>query len=148
MLLVTFASCEEDVKFNTPAVQGLKDNELWKATDYTATITGTSLTIEATNGFEALTLRTGQVIPGAYQLGVNETNTAAFVLSADGIEMNYTTGTNRGSGQIIISDDERETDLTRGFISGTFRFDALDDEGNVVNFQDGVFYKVPVTVIE
>jgi hypothetical protein len=32
VLLFIAVSCEDQVKFNNPAVQGLKDNVLWRAT--------------------------------------------------------------------------------------------------------------------
>lgn len=143
VLLVTFASCEEDVKFNNPAVQGLKDDELWRATEYTATREAdNSLTIVATNGFEILTLRTASVDPGVYDLGVNEQNKATFSVSVDGIEQNYQTGTDLGDGKIEITVED--TDVVQGFITGTFRFNAVEDDGTVLNFRNGVFYRVPI----
>lgn len=145
VLLVAFSSCEEDVKFNTPAVQGLKDNELWKATEYKAIIVGGSLTIEATNGFETVVLRTVSSTPGmSFQLGLNESNKATYSLEADGLSYSYQTGTDLGDGLIEISDDPDETDITKGYISGTFRFNASDEFGELVNFQNGFFYKVPI----
>ena len=146
VLLVAFTACEEDVQFNNPAVQGLKDNQLWRASEYTAVMgSDNSLMITAKNGFEILTLRTASVDAGQYVLGVNEVNKAAYVLSADGIEDAYQTGTNIGDGQITISNDGRETDVARGYISGKFYFNAVNDEGQIVNFQEGVFYKIPIT---
>ena len=145
VLLVVFTSCEEDVKFNTPAVQGLKNNELWKATQFTASRgIDNSLTITATNGFEIVVLKTASLSAGAYTLGLNEVNKASYTLSADGIEDDYETGTNLGSGTITISDKIIETDLTKGFISGTFHFNAVNGADEDVFYQEGYFYKVPI----
>jgi hypothetical protein len=145
VLVVTFASCEEDVKFNNPAVQGFKNDELWRAAQFTATRGGdNSLTITATNGFEILTLRTSSLNPGTYTLGVNELSKASFVVNE--IELAYQTGTGLGEGEIVIDPDN--TDITRGYISGNFYFTAYDDEDAPVNFRDGVFYKVPLTVAQ
>lgn len=145
VLLVAFSSCEEDVQFNTPAVQALKDNELWKATEYKAILVGGSLTIEATNGFETVVLKTVSSTPGmSFQLGVNESNKATYSLDADGLSYDYQTGTDLGDGLIEISDNPDETDITKGYISGTFRFNASDEFGELVNFQNGFFYKVPI----
>ena len=147
VLMVAFASCEEDIQFNNPAVQGLKDKELWRAANFSAMIGGDgSLTIIADNGFETLTLRTASTDPGEYELGINEQNKASFVLylEDEGIEMSYQTGTGVGDGLIVISGNPAETNLGQGFISGTFRFNAFNGSGNVLNFADGVFYKVPV----
>ena len=147
MMLAVFTACEEDVKFNTPAVQGLKDNELWKAEDFTATKgLDNSLTIQASNGFETLVLKTASTDPGTYQLGVNDNSKASYTLFVDTFDSEYSTGAGMGSGQITISSNPAETNIAEGFVTGTFRFSAADDEGNYVYFQEGVFYKVPITV--
>lgn len=148
VLLVAFTSCEEEIQFNNPTVQGLIENEMWRGTDIKA-VRGTdnSLRIEAVNGFETLILTTSSLTPGTYVLGENEANKAAFVMSADGIEMAYQTGTGMGSGQIIISDRIDETNPQQGFISGSFKFIAEDGQGNTVSFQNGFFYKVPMTPV-
>lgn len=145
VLLVAFSSCEEDVKFNDPAVQARKDNEVWKATNFTAVRGGdNSLTVTATNGFETLTLRTESVEPGNYTLGEDQLSKASYKVQADGITMEYQTGTNVGDGLIKISNKSRETNLTKGYITGTFYFNAVDSDGDVVNFQEGIFYKIPI----
>lgn len=147
VLLVTFASCEEDVKFNNPAVQGLRNNELWRAAQYTASMGGDgSLIIQATNGFETLVLRTSSIDPGTiYELGQNEQNKASFTINVPelGGEITYQTGSGIGDGEIFINTDD--TDLTQGFVSGTFWFNASADDATSINFQEGVFYRVPIT---
>jgi len=146
VLLTVLTSCEEDIQFNTPAVQALKNNELWRATEFSATKgTDNSLTITATNGFEELVLRTASTTPGAYQLGVNATDKASYVLAVDNNQENYQTGAGLGSGAITISDDVTETNVDAGFITGTFHFAAVSDGGDEIYFQEGVFYKVPIT---
>jgi len=149
VLLVALCSCEEDVQFNNPTVQGLKDGELWRAAQFSATKGSTGvLTVTATNGFETVTLRTQSADAGTYPLGVNETNKASYVLSTPetGTET-YQTGTGTGDGEITISALPAETNVAAGFITGNFKFNAVDSEGNVVNYQDGVFFKVPVQAI-
>jgi hypothetical protein len=144
VLLVAFASCEEDVKFNDPAVQAFKDNELWQAGAFRA-VRGidNSLTVTASKGYEVVTLRTASITPGDYELGLNQNNRASYVVSADGIEMAYQTGT-EGNGMIVISDKKRETDLDRGYITGTFFFKAVDEQDGAVYFDKGIFYKIPI----
>jgi len=146
VLLVAFTSCEEDVKFNNPAVQALKDNDLWKATDFTA-VKGAdnSLTITADNGFETIMLKTQNINPGVYQLGADNSSKASYTLSVDGVEMFYSTGAGIGDGEITISADPTETNITAGYITGFFHFNAEDEDGDVVNFQEGVFFRVPIT---
>lgn len=154
VLLVAFASCEEDVSFNDPAVQALKDDELWKATDFTATIhvgaTVNTLVVEAHNEFETLVLKTHSTAPLEYELGINNIDKASYSISADGIEMEYETGTDKGWGVIQILGDPRDTNFTTtagGYISGKFAFTALDDEDGQVSFQEGYFYRIPVTLV-
>lgn len=148
VLLVAFTSCEEDVKFNTPAVQSIKgtgaEKELWKATEFSAVRTGNALTLTATNGFETVVLKTTSVTPGEYVLGTGVANKATYALSVDGIEEFYQTGTDLGNGLITVSADN--TDVTKGYISGFFRFNAVNNAGVTINFQEGVFYKVPINV--
>jgi hypothetical protein len=145
VLLVAFTSCEEDVKFNNPAVQGLKDDELWRATEFSAVKTGTLVTVTATNGFETIVLKMDSPMPlSTHTLGENATNMATYALSVDGINEFYQTGTNVGNGVIKIR-DSKDTDIAKGYISGNFFFNAVNEEGDVVNFKDGVFYKIPIT---
>lgn len=144
VLLVAFTSCEEDVKFNSPAVQGLKDNELWKATTFSAVRSGNSLTVTATNEFETVILKTESiVVDQEYILGEGVANMASYGLSVDGIDELYQTGTGLGNGLIKI---RPETSLEKGYVSGNFYFNAVNDAGDIVNYQQGVFYKVPITI--
>ncbi|HLF50697.1 DUF6252 family protein [Flavobacterium sp.] len=146
MLLVVFTSCTEDVKFNNPAVQGLKDNVLWRANDSRATLgPNNSLVIEALTQYETLTLKTTSTNVGVYPLGTSDSKKATFVFSKDGVELTYATGINIGDGEIKIT----EFDPTNMTISGTFRFNAKNINnnplgGDILNFQEGVFYKVRI----
>ncbi|KOS07478.1 hypothetical protein AM493_16565 [Flavobacterium akiainvivens] len=145
VLLAGLTSCEEDIQFNTPAVQALKNNELWRATQFSA-VKGSdnSLTLNATNGFETLVLKTANTAPGTYALGVNETDKASYVLVIESETETYQTGAGVGQGTITISDNPEETNVDAGFITGTFRFAAVGDNSEQVYFQEGVFYKVPI----
>ena len=148
VLLVALSSCEEDVKFNNPTVQGLKDDMLWRAVQFSATkASNGALTVTATNGFETLTLKAQGTDPGTYDLGVNETNKASFVFSSPEFNTAYQTGAGIGDGQLIISARPDETNVAGGYITGNFRFNAYDGEGNAVNFRDGVFYRIPIHVM-
>jgi len=150
LVMIVFASCEDDVKFNNPAVQGFKDNEVWKADDFTATIgSDNTLTVTAHRDFETLVLRVADTDPGTYTLGGSATSMAHFEFSADGISNEYSTMDDLAGGQIRISPDPRETNLTGTtgrYITGTFTFLAVDSDGYEVSFQKGWFYKVPIVV--
>lgn len=152
VLLVAFASCEQDIKFNNPAVQGLKDDELWRATTFTATKSGNSVIINANiNDFEFLTMRINAPAPNSvHDLGINTLNSADYTFSIDGDEGSYTTGTT-GNGEIVIrGEEDNNIDGTggKGYISGNFYFNAYNADGEVVNFQKGVFYKVPIITVQ
>ena len=149
VLLVAFSSCEEDVQFNNPTVQGLKDDALWRAVSFSATqqVSNGALTVVASNGFETLTLRAQSAIPGTYSLGVNENNKASFVFSSPEINSAFQTGAGVGDGQLIISANPVETNVMAGYITGNFKFNAVAGDGQVLNFKDGVFFKVPITMI-
>lgn len=152
VLLVAFASCEEDIKFNNPAVQAEKNNEKWKATSFSAKKTGNSVIITASNDVETVTLTVSAPAPNSvHNLGLDDVQTAAYELNVDGIQETYRTGTDLGNGKIVIM-GERDNNINgtdgKGFISGTFYFNAYNaDQTKVVNFQKGVFYKVPIEVL-
>ena len=143
-LLFVIISCQEEVKFNNPSFQGQKDNFFWRAVDSKATISAGSLTIEALTSTEKVTLKTTSIIPGTYMLGNGITNKATYSIS-DGIgTANFSTGFADDEGQIVITD----YDASNKTITGTFKFNANNTNltvGSFLNFQKGVFYKVPVT---
>jgi len=148
VLLAALTSCEEDVKFNNPAVQGMKDDELWRSTEFEAVIADDELTITATNGFETVVLMTEATEPGEYVLGEDDINVATYDFDIDGISDFFTTGTEVGNGIIEITEENTNLEsANQKYISGNFRFNAVNEEGTVVNFKDGVFYKVPVTIV-
>ena len=146
VLLILFASCSDQIRFNNPAIQGQKDNLFWRATSSRATLqSDNSLKIEGFMQFETLTLITASVNVGTYPLGVNDAVKASFETTKPGEEKVYSTGTNSGDGQIEIT----EFDPTNNTISGNFRFNAekrfenLPDK-EMLNFKQGVFYKIPI----
>ena len=59
----------------------------------------------------------------------------------------FATGIDIGDGEIVIT----EYDNVNNTISGTFKFRAKNADGDslagdILNFQQGVFYKVPISV--
>lgn len=146
LILIAFNSCTTDVTRNNPSLQGLKDDVLWRArTSYAELSTNGSLVITGLTQYETVTLNTASKNPGIYTLGLNNGNRAGYVLATGGDELTYSTGPNMGDGEIKIT----EYDAEKMTVSGTFRFNAenVDDNplgGEVLNFQSGVFYKVPV----
>lgn len=85
-------SCTEDVKFNDPGFQGLKDDYFWRASDARAYINDGKLTIEAYAPYEVLTLGTSSTNLGKYNLGTTNTNNfASYTSTFDDIELEYGT---------------------------------------------------------
>ncbi|WP_099712763.1 DUF6252 family protein [Flavobacterium sp. 9] len=149
-LLITIfllASCEEDVKFNTPAFQGLKGNVFWRAQNYSAQAKASGgIVIEGGLGVDAVSLKLPSSTPKTYILGVDNITTASYLNRLSSMAPQFTTGTNKGSGQIVITEFNNQTNT----VSGTFRFTAVnanteDLENPTVTFTEGVFYKVPYT---
>lgn len=134
VLTVTFASCSEDVTFNSPAFQATKNGAFWKANSTDTYSDPTGITITGMVGTDIVTLHTSSNAPGTYILGVNEVNKATYE-SLDGEGTLYETGAGIGSGKITIAPG--------GTITGKFEFIAEDEEGNEVNFTKGDFYQVP-----
>ncbi|MDP5081019.1 MAG: DUF6252 family protein [Winogradskyella sp.] len=147
LVFLTVYSCGDEVKFNSPAFQGDRGNELWRAKAYSARIEADGfLTITATNNVETVRLKVPSVIEAEFVLG-----------SVDGIEASYIDGfgtqfstNNRPDetvsiypelGEIIID----EIDVINRTFTGTFRFLAFDASGlNSVGYTNGIFFKVPL----
>lgn len=147
LILSLFISCQEDVKFNTPALQGMKDNVFWRAIDSKATLAANgSLEIVGYTSNEKLTLKTTSTASQIYFLGTSDSKKVIYELTDSSGTIVFNTGFGVGDGQIVIT----EYDAVNNTVSGTFKFNAentLDNPlaGPVLNFQQGVFYKVPVS---
>lgn len=148
-LFFAFISCQEDVKFNNPSFQGLKDNVFWRAVDSKAILsTNGSLSIEAYTRNEKVILKTTSILPQTYILGTSTSKSASYVLTDPSGIITFSTGINFGEGQIEIT----EYDAVNKTVTGTFRFNAENNSvdnplvGPVLNFQNGVFYKIPVVM--
>lgn len=145
VFVIALVSCEDDASFNNPSVQGKKDNVFWRASSSSATVVGGAMTVYAYTPFEILTLTTSSTTPGTYTLGVNNSNTATYTFEADGATSSYATGAGFGDGEIEIEASPE------GTVTGTFRFNAPATsgiDGLSVNYQEGVFYHVPIQTAE
>ena len=144
---LALSSCSEDVTMNNPGFQGLKDDVLWRGSGAKATLTeGGGVTIEGARKFETLTIDLPSSNVGTYILGQNDSASATFVIKNGAEEYVYTTGTgNPEGGEVKIT----EYDTNAKTITGSFRFNSLIVDDNplvtpVLNFQQGIIYKVPV----
>ena len=154
LILATFTllGCTQEVTFNNPSVQGIKDNYFWRAQSYKATVDAVNNTIslEANSQFETLKLKmplpsTTNPCPITSILGTASASEATFSYIVNGETLFYTTGSNAQDGQIIL----KEYDPINKTVSGTFRFNSFNLANNplgnpIVNFTSGVFYRIPV----
>jgi hypothetical protein len=145
-LYVTFVSCQDNITFNSPSFQGQKDNFFWRATDCKATVVSGSLIIEGLTYNEKVTLKTNSLAVGTYVLGSSFTTMATYVFLDTDNSVAFSTGLGLGNGHIVITDH----DALNKTVSGTFKFNAVNSSSNsqlskpILNFQSGVFYKVPI----
>jgi hypothetical protein len=162
MVVSVLASCEEDVTFNTPAFQARKDNFAWKAKDYTAVydVTSSTLVLSAFVGFERVTMTaspvsiigdgtTSFVEDASFDLSNNLNAIATYSFVNNGQTFLYSTEVeDEANGQLVLKNNDAFQ--KPGTISGTFRFDApymgeIPNASARINFQEGVFYEIPVT---
>ena len=130
-------SCSNELEFNTPAFQGTKDYGSWMADNFQAIIGDDgSLKIIAIRNTETLTISTENTNAGTYSLGSSSANSAVF----DGKGFVTYSTLNNGDGEIIIKD----FDLGNLTITGAFKFNAYSSSGEIVNFIQGVFHKIPI----
>jgi hypothetical protein len=141
--LLPFISCQEDVKFNNPSFQGLRDNVFWRAVDARATIgSGGKLSIKAYTANEVVTLNTSATKPQTYVLGTSVLNSVLYVVEDIEGSIAYATGSGFGDGEIKIT----EYDAVNKTVSGSFRFNAKNTSNNPLggpslNFQQGFSIK-------
>ena len=219
-LTLLLVSCENDVKTNSPAFQGEKDNVFWRADDSKVTINaGGTVSLNAYTDKELVTIEVPNTV-GIHNLGTSNVNISASYSynnegtisyyetsliegpvyklagivasgsgyatlngnnvnttggSGNGLTLRITTNSagavteatiaSRGTGykagevvtinggnanatvkilNIMKSNGVVEIEKIEGnAYTGTFSFNAVDENGNVVNFNKGTFYKVP-----
>ena len=150
LIAVVFAvvSCEEDVRFNNPSFQALKNDVFWRAIDSRATVAADgSLSIEAFTSNEILSIKTtGSVKGSEYLLGGGNSQNVVYSLKENSQVTIYRTDGNTANGRITLT----EFDEVNKTISGTFKFSIknLDDsdlKNTIISFREGVFYKVPIS---
>ncbi len=148
-------SCSESTQnTNQPTIQALKDNEQWEAYTSSAVAATANIAIVGIGDNQSVTLKmelpqdfvlqTDELTYVTYALGKGDVNQAIYAQQISGKDFTYITNKGIGDGQIVITNYDGVT------ISGTFRFNAyltVKDPNlqNIVNFNKGVFYKIPIT---
>ena len=150
LLIIGFAlqNCSDNVEFNSPAIQAHKNGSiLWKANFLAADIDNGGFVIEGRNSGETIQLITTSDSRGTFSLGGDSNNIAIYVDSNGTIYSTKNTpdpsvSIYPTSGEIIVDDIDNADPKN---IFGTFWFYAYTADGlNVVNFNEGVFYKTPL----
>jgi hypothetical protein len=92
-IAVVMTSCQDDVKFSNPGLQGLKDDVFWTSGETRAYLNANGrLSIEALTEFETLTLNTSGTNEGTYILGTtNVNNSATYSSTIDNVALEYAT---------------------------------------------------------
>lgn len=145
--ILTIFSCGDEVEFNSPAIRGNYNGNLWRASSFAADIDFGGFLIQGSNNVETLQLVTSNDIPDVYNIGPNSENVAIF-RDANGIVFSTANPPDPSvslypvEGQIIVEDVINTTPKT---LSGTFWFHAYTQNGmESVAFSQGVFHKVPL----
>jgi len=151
LLLITtisFFSCSNNIEFNTPAFQAKKDGEIWKASTFRANvdIDGKLTITGAIDNIDNLTLRVSSTMLTTHLLG----NTEPLATYNDGSGKLFSTNNSPDPDFSLFEPDGKieiyEFDSVNKVVSGRFNFNAYDISGNnLVNFNEGDFYRVPIT---
>lgn len=148
LILIGTMGCSDQVEFNTPAIQGYKNGEVWKAVYQAADIDFGGLVIEGGNNAETLLFVTVNDNRGTYTFGGDSPNEARFT-DANGVVYSTKNAPDPSvsvypaDGEIVVqSFDNNATPKT---LTGIFWFNAYTSDGlNRINFNQGHVYRVPL----
>lgn len=151
--LVVFSSCEEVAEFNTPALQAMNGEELFRADEPMAVLNENgSVTLYGSDEFGTLEIKIGSATPGTYVFGENTATIATYSYIADGMSVFYSTtimDTEIDQGEVVIYPADHPKAGLPGTISGEFNFRAhLTNDNPFVEpeiyFHHGWFYNLPL----
>jgi hypothetical protein len=144
--LALLFSCNE-VEFNNPALQADLNNELWRATSFSASYDASgSLVISGTNNIETLVLTLPSDELGSQDLGPEEGAKAVFT---DGFGTKYSTAVLPDESASVYTDlgvvNLTEKNTAGNTITGDFFFVAYDEEGlESVGLSNGIFFELVI----
>lgn len=103
VVFLSLLSCQDEVQFNTPGFQGLKDDVFWRATNAVAYMSPDGeLSIVGSTQFEELVLETNDSAEGTYILGTADLGNAAYYSSVvNQVELEYETIAVPGAAALI-----------------------------------------------
>jgi hypothetical protein len=79
VLLFSIISCQDQLEDNSPAIQGHKDGNLWRATSFAADIDAGGFVIEGRNLSERVQLITTNDARGTFDISIDSGNVAVYV---------------------------------------------------------------------
>ncbi len=137
--------CGDDVEFNTPAFQGNKNYNLWRADAFSATINENGfLTLTGRNSSDRVELTIPTVSVGTYVLG-EIPGREARVITANGTV--YSTN-NRPDESVSVYPElgfVKIDEIGANTFTGTFEFLVFDESGlNSIGYNEGIFYRLPL----
>lgn len=140
-------NCAENLEFNNPAIQAFKENDAWRARYYAADIDFGGFVIEGGVNGETVQLITVTDTRGTFDLGGENPSIAIFkdsqgVVYSTANEPDPSLSVYPAEGQIVV---DNITSADPKEIIGSFWFTAYSADGmQSINFNRGVFYKVPI----
>ncbi|MCF1191059.1 DUF6252 family protein [Mangrovimonas sp. AS39] len=149
LAVLSLVGCQDEVEFNSPAVQGRFNGDYWKAVSMTGDYDEAGrVVITARSRYETLTIRVNAPSQGqTYQLGgesgTNSRMAALELSNGDLYSTNYL-----NDGESFMYPPDGEVTITRWNpdlreISGEFWFNAYNETGDeTVNFSEGVFFDI------
>ena len=149
LIMLTLFGCQDNIQSNSPSFEGLKNGDFtWRSSSSTVVVDATgALTFTGNDGNGTLIIQIPTVALGTFVLGANAT--ALVTYSQD--EFLFSTNNNGNASIVYVSDGTiniDELDAVNGTVTGTFYFNAYTANGErVVNFSEGVIYRLPVTTI-
>jgi hypothetical protein len=154
LLLVTIVGCKEDLTFNTPSFDAVKNNEPWRADGFVAyNNEDGGYSIKGELGVETVVLNINEAIEGEYTLNSGSSASAVYT---DATGTVYSTKNDPDDsvtlypvGGKILLDDVSSSTITGRFQFTAFTTNGLEGvtfSGNANNAFDteryGVFYRV------
>jgi len=141
VLLAVFGwSCEDDIEDNSNAFQVVVQNEFWRAKTVKASILDDgTLIIVASDGERKMIVQTASFQPGNYTVGVSAASEITYENLLSGSTVKTLPFLSKGTIEIARFNTEKPS------VTGTFRFDALTNNGLQYFFKEGIFYELDIT---
>jgi hypothetical protein len=134
-LALVLGSCSDDIIKDEATVQGLVNNDFYKAVSATASVDENGLFSIRSSSTEVISFRTESMNLGTYTVTPNGLNTASYE-NVNGVV--YTSNHDDVVGEITI------TQVDENGFDGTFFFNLKNAEGEEVFIRSGSFFNVPL----